>query len=336
MDRRSLYFTGPREVAVESTTFAADADEVVVETRVSAINAGTELLIYRGEAPPNLAADETIDALEGDLSFPLRYGYAAVGEVVSAGPAVPNPDRWEGRTVFAFNPHESRFAAGPDDLVPVPEDVTPAAAAILPSVETATSLVLDGRPRVGERVAVFGAGVIGLCTVGVLSSFPLDHLVAVDPLADRREHALAMGADAAVAPEEAARAVGRGAEDGADLVYELSGQPEALDDALSVTGYDSRVLVGSWYGTKRANLDLGTDFHRDRVTVESSQVSTLAPESRGRWSKARRMETALDRLRALDVASLVTHRVPFSEAAAAYRRLDERADSTLQVLLTYP
>jgi threonine dehydrogenase-like Zn-dependent dehydrogenase len=336
MQRRSLYFTGPHEVGVEPTTFTADADEVVVETRVSAVNAGTELLIYRGEAPPNLAADETLDALDGDLSFPVRYGYAAVGEVVSVGSAVPDPDRWEGRTVFAFNPHESRFAASPDDLVPVPADVPPAAAAILPSVETATSLVLDGRPRVGERVVVFGAGVIGLCTVGVLSSFPLDRLVAVDPLAERRDHALAMGADEAVAPDEVASAVGDGATDGADLVYELSGQPDALDDAIAVTGYDSRVLVGSWYGTKRANLDLGGEFHRDRVTIESSQVSTLAPETRGRWTKARRIETALGRLRDLDVASLVTHRVPFEDAPAAYRRLDERPESTLQVLLTYP
>ncbi|MEF8869293.1 MAG: hypothetical protein V5A85_12305 [Haloarculaceae archaeon] len=76
-------------------------------------------------------------------------------------------------------------------------------------------------------------------------------------------------------------------------------------------------------------------FHRDRISIESSQVSTLSPETRGRWTKARRMGTALDRLRALDVGSLVTHRVPFADAPTAYRLLDERADDALQVLLTY-
>lgn len=350
MNRRSLYFTEPREASLRTTSFDPAPDEAVVETRVSAVNAGTELLIYRDEAPSDLPADETIDALGGDLSFPVRYGYAAVGEVVATGAAVP--DRWEGRTVFAFNPHESRFAATPDDVVPVPEDVPPESMAMLPSVETATSLVLDGRPRLGERVVVFGAGVIGLCTVGILSGFPLDRLVAVDPLADRRERALEMGADEAVAPDEASSALGAGngggaterdrdgagtderRPDGADLVYELSGRPAALDDAVDVAGYDSRVVVGSWYGTKRAPLDLGTDFHRDRVSIESSQVSTLAPECRGRWTKDRRMDAALDRLRALDVASLITHRVPFDDAPSAYRLLDERTDA-LQVLFTY-
>jgi 2-desacetyl-2-hydroxyethyl bacteriochlorophyllide A dehydrogenase len=332
MDRHSLHFTGPRETELRRTTFAPDDDEVVVETHVSAVNAGTELLIYRGDAPTDRPADETIDTLDGDLSFPVRYGYAAVGEVVATGGAVP--EEWMGRTVFAFNPHESRFAASPDDLLPVPVDVTPEAMAMLPSVETATSLVLDGRPRIGERVVVFGAGVVGLCTVGILSSFPLERLIVVEPLADRREHARRMGANETVAPDEVSSAI-MDAPDGADLVYELSGRPEALDDAIGVTGYDSRVVVGSWYGTKPATLDLGADFHRDHVTIESSQVSTLSPDSRGRWTKERRMTTALDRLRALDVESLVSHRIPFTDAPSAYRLLDDRTEPTGQVLLTY-
>jgi 2-desacetyl-2-hydroxyethyl bacteriochlorophyllide A dehydrogenase len=333
MDRHSLYFAGPHKTERRRTRFTFAADEVVVETQVSAINAGTELLIYRGDAPTDRPADETIDALDGDLSFPVRYGYAAVGEVVETGGDVPA--EWIGRTVFAFNPHESRFAASPDDLVPIPENVTAEAMAMLPSVETAISLVLDGRPRIGERVVVFGAGVVGLCTVGVLASFPLGRLLVVDPLADRREHARRMGADETLTPEEVPTAVDMDDSDGADLVYELSGQPEALDDAIDVTGYDSRVVVGSWYGTKPATLDLGTDFHRNRVTIESSQVSTLSPASRGRWTKARRLDTALDRLRALDVASLVSHRIPFTDVSTAYRLLNDRTAPTLQVLLTY-
>lgn len=334
MNRRSLYFTGPHETELRTTTFAPGDGEVVVETRVSAINRGTELLLYRGEAPTELPADETIDALGGDLSFPLRYGYAAVGEIVSTGRA--STDDRIGQRVFAFNPHESRFPTQPDALVAVPEDVSNETAAILPSVETAISLVLDGRPRIGEWVVVFGAGVIGLCTIGVLSEFPLERLIAVDPLSDRREHALKMGADDAVTPEELPAVSANGDPDGVDLAYELSGRPAVLEDAISVVGYDGRVVVGSWYGTKRAPLDLGTSFHRDRITIESSQVSTLSPESRGRWSKARRIDTALDHLRALPIEALITHRVPFANAPSAYRLLDERTESPLQVLLTYP
>lgn len=335
MERRSLVFTGPRETALRGDTFSPATDEVVVRTALSAVNAGTELLIYRGEAPTELPADATLGALDGDLSFPLRYGYATVGEVVETGAAAD--DDWLGQQVFAFNPHDTAFAADPEDLVAVGERLSPEAMALLPSVETATSLVMDGRPRVGERIVVFGAGVIGLCTLGVLSSFPLERLVAVDPVAERREHAERMGADVAVAPDAVESAVDTdGSAEGPDLVYELSGQPDALDDAVACAGYDSRVLVGSWYGTKRAALDLGSDFHRDRISIESSQVSTLAPENRGRWTKARRLEVATERLRELETDPLVTHRIPFEEAPSAYELLDDDPGGALQILLTYP
>ena len=64
-------------------------------------------------------------------------------------------------------------------------------------------------------------------------------------------------------------------------------------------------------------------------------MSTLAPETRGRWSKKRRSDTAVERLRSLGAADLVTHRVPFADAPEAYRLLDRHDDDVLQVLLTY-
>ena len=334
MNRHSLYFTGPSEASIRPTSVRMADDEVLVETRVSGISAGTELLIYRGDAPTDIPADEALETLSGDLSFPLRYGYAAVGDVVDAGPAVD--DVWIGRTVFGFVPHETHFAVSPAELLAVPDAIDAETMAVFPSVETATSLVLDGRPRVGEEVVVFGAGVIGLCTIAVLSSFPLARLVAVEPIENRRERARAFGADAAVAPGSLGDVLDTDAgPEGADLVYELSGRPSVLDSAVAAAGYDGRVVVGSWYGDKPATLDLGSTFHRDRISIESSQVSTLAPETRGRWSKDRRADTAIERLHDIDGASLITHRIPFEDAPEAYRLLDDDTDGALQVLLTY-
>jgi len=336
MKTDTLYFTAPRSTAIRSRSVEMGPEEVLVSTDYSAISAGTEMLLYRDEVPADLPADATIETLSDDLSYPIRYGYAAVGTVQDTGGAVE--DDWEDTRVFAFNPHESRFVADPATLVAVPEDVSPAEMTLLPTLETATSLVLDGRPRIGERVVVFGAGVVGLLTIALLSRFPLDRLVAVEPIEARRKRALAFGADEAVSPDGVPSLFD--AEDvddpsGADLLYELSGRPAALDDALDATGYDSRVIVGSWYGTKPVGLDLGTEFHRNRISLASSQVSTLAPETTGRFSKDRRLDVALDRLREIEVASLITHRIPFGDAPDAYRLLDESPETAVQVLLTY-
>jgi 2-desacetyl-2-hydroxyethyl bacteriochlorophyllide A dehydrogenase len=332
--RRTVSFTGPRSVTVERSPVPDPApDEVRVETRVSAVSSGTELLVYRGDAPTDLDADATIDALSGDLSFPLTYGYSAVGEVTAVGADVD--DAWAGRRVFAFHPHESHFLADPESLVPVPPGTDAETAALLPTAETATALVMDGRPRVGERVAVFGAGTIGLLTTSVLASFPLDRLTVVEPLAERRAVAERLGADETLPPSEASALGDRGDPPGVDLAYELSGSPATLDDAIDAVGYDGRIVVGSWYGRKQADIDLGGFFHRNRVDIESSQVSTIDPALRGRWTTDRRLGVAWDRLDAVDVDDLVTHRLPITDAPEAYRLLDEAPDRTLQVLFEY-
>ncbi|MGM0590605.1 MAG: zinc-dependent alcohol dehydrogenase [Halobacteriota archaeon] len=342
MTGRSLYFTAERTVEVrERPVPEPGAGEVRVSTIVSAISPGTEGLIYRGQVPTSLTVDETIDALSGSFDYPLRYGYAVVGEVTAVGEGVD--DAWRGSTVFAFHPHESHFLAEPSSLHRVPEACPVEAAALVPNVETATNFVLDARPTFGERVAVFGSGVVGLLTTSILARFPLEHVLAVDPLAERRELAREFGADEAVTPAEArerfsaAGSRGRISEGstGFDLTIEVSGNPDALDDAIVVTGYDGRIVVGSWYGTKRATLDLGGHFHRNRVRLQSSQVSTIDPERRGRWNADRRLDVAWRHLQTLAPERLITHRMPLEEADRAYRLLDERPERAVQILFTY-
>jgi threonine dehydrogenase-like Zn-dependent dehydrogenase len=109
-----------------------------------------------------------------------------------------------------------------------------------------------------------------------------------------------------------------------------------LDWALRATGYDGRIVIGSWYGEKRAALDLGGEFHRSRIRLISSQVSTLAPELRGRWTHARRLGTALALLQRVAPDQLITHRLPFANAAEAYRLLADHPEQAIQVVLTYP
>ena len=346
MSARSIYFTGDGEVEVREREVGDPGEgEVRVRAERSAVSPGTELLVYRGEVPTGMAADATIEALSAGFEFPLRYGYAVVGRVTATGPGV-DPE-WADRRVLAFNPHESRFCAPVADVVAVPDDCSATAATFLPNVETGVNLVQDGAPRLGERAAVFGQGVVGLLTTALLADCPLAELVTVDRHAARRERSLALGADAALDPDEAADTGGDvdvgsrlrdrfgGEIDGADLTYEVSGDPAALDAAIAATGYDGRVLVGSWYGTKPAELDLGGRFHRSRVSIESSQVSTVDPDLRGRWSKERRLAVAWDRLRDVEPERFVTHEFDVSEAGEAYALLDEKPEEALGVTFRY-
>ena len=328
--RRSLIFAAPSSVVLRDEELPPPGvGQVLVQTEMSAISAGTEMLIYRGQTPAGMDVDATIAALSGEFAYPLKYGYAAVGRVIEIGPDVDHA--WLGRAVFAFNPHESHFVAPIEALLLLPQGIDPAAAVFLPNVETAVSLLMDGRPVIGERVAVVGQGVVGLLTTALLAAMPLASLTAVDPLAERRQWAQKMGA-VALTPESAlAEAAAT-----ADLTYELSGNPRGLDCAISLTGDFGRVVIGSWYGRKPVALDLGGRFHRAHMRLIGTQVSVLAPEWRGRWTKARRLDVAWQMIRRCRPQQLITHRLPLAEAAEAYRLLDEQPEQAIQIVLTYP
>lgn len=328
---KSLVLEAPYQVAVqEQITPKPAPDELLVATRLSAISPGTEMLVYRGQLPDELPLDATIATLTQTTNrYPLRYGYACVGQVVELGKAVE--PGWLGRTVFGFHPHASDFVARPETLIPIPQSIRDEQAALYPNVETAVTFLLDGAPAIGERVVVFGAGVVGLLTTALLSRFPLRELTVIDPFPLRRQLARKLGAHQAFSPDAMPDALAATA----DLTYELSSNPVALNAAIRCTGFQGRVVIGSWYGQKRAPIDLGGYFHRSRIRLISSQVSTLPPERSGRWDRARRTEVAWQMLEPIDSANFITHRFAVEQAADAYQLIDRQPAETVQVLLTY-
>lgn len=342
MKRRALYFTGPGQVCVESEELPApQSGQVLVRTEISAISAGTEMLIYNGLWPRGLAVDETIPALRGEFKYPVKYGYASAGRVVE-GSSPEAAGEWIGRRVFSFHPHEDLFWATPQELLPVPEGLPLEDAVFLPNMETAVNFLMDGAPQTGEQVAVFGQGVVGLLTTCLLARYPLAALVTVDRYPLRRKLSIELGAQASVGPDgpewlgEVKAFLNAGREyTGADLVFELSGGPETLNAAIETAGFNSRIVVGSWYGQRTAALELGGRFHRSRIRLISSQVSTLAPELSGRWSKRRRLDWAWEMIGRIGPVRLVTHRIPIAQADQAYLILNDTPGEAVQVLLDY-
>jgi 2-desacetyl-2-hydroxyethyl bacteriochlorophyllide A dehydrogenase len=333
--RRSLYFTSPRRVEVREENLPDPApDEVLVETICSAISPGTEMLVYRGEFP-DLPVDTHIESLSGTFSYPLCYGYANIGRVAELGKLVKN--EWGNRIVLSFQPHTSHFLANINSLNPVPPGMEPAIAAFLPNMETAVNLVQDAAPIIGERAMVFGQGIVGLLTASLLKEFPLQALVTADRYEMRRKASLDLGVKACLDPgdpnfQSSAKTL---LNPDADFSLELSGSPAALNDAITLTGFNGRIVIGSWYGKKPAQLDLGGPFHRSRIKLISSQVSTIAPELTGRWDKPRRFEVAWDAIRRIQPQKWITHRFPLEQAGEAYQLLDKSPAETIQVILTY-
>ena len=351
MNRRILYFDGDRGVTIRQEPLHPPANgEIQVRTITSAISAGTERMVFEGRIPSTMLDDATLDAV-GDTSYPMPYGYACVGEVTQVGTSVP--ETWKGERIFAFHPHADRFNVAYTDAVRLPSRVSLEDAALIPNTETAVSLVMDSKPVIGETICLFGCGIVGALCGRLLSQFPGTHMIAIDPddgrraqvesycdvktatPYDARAEVLQSQSGVAYESEDHQAIGGVDSIDGADLILEVSGNPEALNQAIQLAGYGSRIVVGSWYGTRPAELDLGAAFHRSHVHIRSSQVSTIDPDHRPRWSHPRRMNLVLKLIEDLQPAQLVTSRRPFTEAAEVYQEISDHPTGHMQILFTY-
>ena len=326
---RSLWFASSRSVEIRSAAWTPpEPGEVSIRTLFSGISGGTEMLAYRGELDADMAVDETLGSLGGTFRYPFRYGYSSVGTVEQS-----RSDIAEGALVFAFQPHQDVFVADAADVV-VLGSVDPRLATMFPLVETALQISLDAGPVSGETVAVFGLGAVGLLTTLMLRRAGA-RVLAVDVAPWRREAAIALGIESYAPDELVDRVESEGNPARIPVAIEVSGNPDALRTALGLLTHEGLALVASWYGTKEVSLPLGADFHRRRLTIRSTQVSTIPARLSARWTPERRRRTVVDLLDDLPLDPLATHTFPFDDAGDAYAAIDAGIAGLIHVALGY-
>jgi threonine dehydrogenase-like Zn-dependent dehydrogenase len=227
--------------------------------------------------------------------------------------------------VFAFHPHQDIFAARASELIPLP-GIDPASATLLPLVETALQVTLDAGTGYRDRVIVLGAGVLGLLTGLLLQRSGWRPLIA-EPLQWRCAVASSLGVTTAAPAEPVNEEV--------PLVIDASGNPDAPAMALDLLAHEGTLLVASWFGTKPVVLPLGGAFHRRRLTIRSTQVSTVPARLSGTWSRSRRRRETVELLGELPLAQLCTHVFDFCDAADAFRAVDQGKPGLMHAVLNY-
>lgn len=286
---------------------ALEGSEPVLEIQslYSGISRGTESLVFSGQVPAEEYQRMRAPFQEGEFPFPVKYGYCNVGRVVAGdGGRI-------GQTVFSLFPHQRRFRLPASAVVPLPDGVPPTRAVLAANMETAVNGLWDAAPRVGDRIAVVGLGVVGILIAWLASRIPGTRVTAIDINPDREPVARALGIPFAITDDR----------DDHDLVFHTSGHPDGLNRALSLAGMEARIVEMSWYGRRQAAVSLGGTFHSKRLTLVSSQVGQVSPGQRPRWSHRERLSLALSLLDqdALDV--LISGESRFEDLPATMSRL---------------
>ncbi|MBB5787834.1 zinc-binding dehydrogenase [Jiangella mangrovi] len=288
---RRSELTGPRTSAVRSVELPEPGyGEVLLKVLVSGV-----------------CASEVADWTAGE---PAVLGHEPVGEVVAVGPdvtAFAAGDLVTGRVDAAFADHATGDVR---DLVPVPPGLDPAEAIGEPLgcvVEALRRTRLD----TGDRVAVVGTGFMGLVLLQLLRHAGTRQVVAIDPRPDARELALVHGADAAVAPGEAA---GTAHDDAFDVVVEASGTAPGLDLATTLVRPHGVLSIMGYHQEPRT-VDLRT-WNWKAIDVVNAHV-----RDRDRLRESVRRGLDLVAAGRIDVGALVTHRFALDQVDAAFEAL---------------
>jgi threonine dehydrogenase-like Zn-dependent dehydrogenase len=310
---------GRGEIRAEALPSPA-AGEALVRTLYTGVSRGTEALVFKGKVPPSERERMRAPFQAGDFPAPVKYGYCNVG-VVEQGPA-----ELVGRRVFCLYPHQDRYVVPVGALHVLPDDLPPARAVLAANLETAVNALWDAAPRVGDRIAVVGAGTVGCLTAWLATRIVGAEVELID--VDERKATAA----AALGVPFRAPAAARG---DVDVVVHTSGSAPGLATALALAGFEATVVELSWYGDDAPPVPLGGAFLSRRLTLRSSQVGAVAAAQRARWNYARRMQLVLRLLQSAELDALVTGESPFDELPAVLARLATSPGYTLTHRVVY-
>ncbi len=318
-------------------------DEVRIESILTAEKHGTTLAEFKGESPfAHKRWDEQrqlfMPAEEGRQRFPMRLGNLTVGRVVEVGAEVRSLQ--VGDRVYGYLPIRQTHTVKAHRVWPAPAEVSDEALVCVDPAAVALLAVREGRFSLGDAVAVFGLGAIGLMAVRLSRLAGAGLVVGIDPVPARRDLALAYGADATLDPRagDVGLALRRlTGEAGVDVSLEVSGVYPALHQAIRGTRYGGTIVPVSFYHGDPAGLNLTEEWHFNRhVLVSGARVESEPYRDYPRWTRERVYATVIDLFRRgrLTVEGLLTE-VSLAEAPAAFATLAQEPTRWIKLAVRY-
>ncbi len=344
--------------------------QIRIWTEFASPKHGTEMVGYRNEPSASRPYDSEWGCMvprpggEGPRNFPL--GNMAVGVVTEVGPEVT---RFRvGERVFGHLPIRETHTVDEESVDPLPDGLGAEGVVCLDPAVMALAM-RDASIRLGDQVAVFGLGAIGLMAVQMARLAGADRVIGVDPIEARRGVANALGADtmldpladggdagmairrisgaalSEVEPPDGARVLGgywevptQFGQRGVDVAIEASGSVAALHHAIRATRFGGTICMISFYGGDAAGLRLGDEFHVNRQQLVSARVESLPLRDAPAWTLERLVEVALGWLASgrLRTEGIVTPVVPFEESVEAYREIDEHPERSIKLGISFP
>jgi threonine dehydrogenase-like Zn-dependent dehydrogenase len=315
---------------------ALPAGYVRVKSQFGAAKHGTEMALFKGYALARGGYDKEYQIFRPGtdmVRYPVALGNMCVGEVIELGTDVTLLKK--GDRVFNYGPFRDE-QVWPETTRKLPPGVPWQAAVCLDPADFALGAVRDGHVRIGDSVAVFGLGAIGLIALQIAKLAGAYPVIAIDPLPIRRNIATDCGADLVLDPTsvdaglEIKKATSKR---GADVCIEYSGHYLALQAALRGVAYNGTVVAGAWPGAYPAGLDFGAEAHMNRPKIVFSRACSEPNPDYPNWDEKRLFEVAWRLLStgAIKSEAMVHPVVDFDQLLEEYPKIATEPDRNIKL-----
>lgn len=332
-DNPTVVFLEPGKVVIERRTIPLpEKGYVLIKTRRTLISTGTELTILSGEFPKESYWSRY-------ARFPFVPGYDNVGEVVAVGEEV-NRD-WIGKRVATRSSHALFVTVPMESLIPISDQISDDQAAFFTIAEIVTNGVRRADVRLGESVAVYGAGLLGQFTARVCRLCGARPVFVID-IADARLGMLPK--DPSVIglnpTREDVRSVVQRETMGrmVDVAFEVTGNQKIIPEEFRCMRDQGRfVLLSSPKGPTMFDFHDLCNYPSYTIIGAHNRSHPPVATPDNPWTNRRHAELFFDLVadKELDISPLVTHRLPYDEAPAIYRQLLEDRSEAMGVILIW-
>jgi threonine dehydrogenase-like Zn-dependent dehydrogenase len=316
-------------------------DEVRVACTHGAEKHGTMQAFYKGYANDRGSWNDDIRLFTGEgvmAGFPVYLGNMQVGTVTDCGAGVSSLTA--GDRVAFFGAFCPVAFVGESWCWKLEDHVDWRSATCMDPATFALGALRDGNVRIGDRVSISGLGAIGLMAVRLAKLAGASAIYALDPLANRREVALKLGADEVHDPT--GMDIGMYLRDktnglGMDVHIDFSGNVHALQAALRCVAYGGTIVAGAFPPPYTTGLDFGAEAHMNRPHIVFSRACSDPNPDHPRWSEQRIIQTCKDMITAglLDGSGIVTPVVPFEQVIDEYPRIAAAPETNVKLGVTY-
>jgi len=320
---------------------ALEGSAVRIRSEFGAAKHGTEMAFYKGYVKEHGPFDEQYRLFAPGQpleAYPFRIGNMAVGSIIEIGPNVSTLA--VGDRVLCYGGFRETHVCDENRCWKLSPGLPWKSAVCLDPAEFALAAVRDGHGRVGDTVAIFGMGAIGLMALQIAKVAGASLVIAIEPLENRRSLAKQLGADLVLDPTASDAGLGikkATAKRGADVVIEYSGNRRALQDALRAVAFGGNVVAGAYPPPYDAGLDLGAEAHMNRPNLIFSRACSEPNRDHPRWNEDRLFKVCLQLLTEGRISgeSIVAPIVPFGDLVNEYPQIGSEPETHIKLGVVY-